>query len=162
MIKEYPEWVPEVWIEAETLWEKANALEIFDQQDVDCECGFSRRENHDCCTFSGEGPKFIVGGYLTDTIQDVMVKDYPVAGHDLTKVEAMFGPYDVGQLTLQVTWDNEAEEIKSASLHEARREDMKWKCKPDDIQIAGVDDTEQRSEGATNIGRRDNPYGQTD
>jgi len=138
----YPQWVPEAWIESETLWEKANALEVFDQQDVDCE--------------------FIVGGYLTDTIQDVMVKDYPVAGHDLTKVEAMFGPYDVGQLTLQVTWDNEAEEIKSASLHEVRREDMKWKCKPDDIQIAGVDDTEQRSEGATNIGRRNNPYGQTD
>jgi len=127
----YPQWVPEAWIEAETLWEKANALEIFDEENI--------------------GAEFTIDGYGPKPLTDVHINDYPVAGHDLTKVEANFGPYEVGQYVLQVTWDNEAEEIKSASLHEARHEDFKWRCDPDDITL-------QHEKN----GRRDNPYGQTD
>lgn len=140
----YPEWVPEEYIEAETLWEKAKSLEVFEDTDE----------------------QFLIDEYLTDPIQDMRIKDYPVAHHNWRRVEVYFGEYDVGQKQLQVTWDIDAAEIKSKSLHEAGREDMNWLCDPDDIRIAGVDDEKVMEDmgydDSTSIGRRDNPYGQTD
>lgn len=131
----YPGWVPQEYIEAETFWEKAKSLKEF--ENISCE--------------------FIVGGHLTTTIEDAMLKDYPIADHNWRRVEVFFGEYDVGQKQLQVTYDIDKGEVESKSLHEAGYEDMNWLCDPDDIRIAGVDDDDTLKDS-----REDMPWGQTD
>ena len=76
-MSEHPSFVPESYINADNLWEKA--LSLKDLQDTSCEI-----------VVQGKGTTDVVKEYNLGTISDVSLMEYPIEDHDITKLEAHF------------------------------------------------------------------------
>lgn len=118
------EWIPQSYLEAESLWEVGTSLEDF-TSDIDV-------------YINNRGPF---------TLTDVSMMEYPIQDHNIEKVDIQLNGWEAGSHVVKLT--KKDGELHNTSLHEVAGEEFEWISKVNSIAVHGLDHEKDLDYGVT-------------